>query len=86
MQKTPNKGPSRHLGKHVHKYDKRNNLQVIANQTHQIHKWLENDDSKKNAIKWFLSKSHYYEYTKMYLVKFSIGQYVGHAKKQFLLR
>jgi hypothetical protein len=47
MQETLDKGPIRHLGKHVLKYDKRHYLEVIANQTHQLHKWLENKDFDK---------------------------------------
>ena len=47
MQETPDKGPIRHLGKYVLKYDKNHNLEVIANQTHQLHKWLENKDIDK---------------------------------------
>lgn len=38
MQETPNKGHIRHLRKHVLNYDKRHNLEAIANQTHQLHK------------------------------------------------
>ena len=44
MQETPNKGPIRHLGKHILKHDKGLNLTIIASQTHQLHKWLENKD------------------------------------------
>ena len=44
MQETPNKGPIRHLGKYILKYDKRHNLEIIANQTHHLHKWLNNKD------------------------------------------
>ena len=47
MQETPDKGPIRHLGKQVLKYDKKYNLEVIANQTHRLHKWLENKDIDK---------------------------------------
>ena len=43
--KTPNKSPIRHLGKYVLKYDKRHNLETIANQTYQLHKWLNNKDT-----------------------------------------
>ena len=44
MQETLDKGPIRHLGKHVLKYDKNHYLDVIANETLQLHKWLENKD------------------------------------------
>ena len=29
------------------KYDKKHNLEIIANQTHQLHKWLKNKDIDK---------------------------------------
>jgi hypothetical protein len=45
------KGPIKQLGKHILKYDNINNLAIIANQTHQLHKWLENDDNDKSKIK-----------------------------------
>ena len=41
MQETPDKGPIRHLGKYILKYDKRHYLEIIATQTHQLHKWLD---------------------------------------------
>ena len=44
MQGTPDKGPIRHLSKYIRKHDNEHNLTIIANQTHQLHKWLENDD------------------------------------------
>ena len=47
MQETPDKGPIWHLGKHILKYDKRHNLEIIANQTNQLHKWLDNKDIDK---------------------------------------
>ena len=34
MQETLDKGPIRHLGKHILKYDKKHNLAIIANQTY----------------------------------------------------
>ena len=47
MQETPDKGPIRHLGKCISKYDKKHNLALIATQTHQLHKWLDNKDIDK---------------------------------------
>ena len=47
MQATPNKGLIRHLVKNVLEYDKRHNLEIITNQTHQLHKWLDNKDIVK---------------------------------------
>ena len=47
MQETLDKGSIRHLSKYILKHDNEHNLTIIANQTHQLHKWLENDDIDK---------------------------------------
>ena len=47
MQETLDKGPILHLGKYVLKYDKKHNLEIIVNRTHQLHKWLNNKDIDK---------------------------------------
>ena len=47
MQETLDQGPIRRLENHVLKYDKNHKLEVIANQTHRPHKWLENKDIDK---------------------------------------
>lgn len=44
MQETSDKGPIIHLNKHILKYDKRYNLAVVADQTHQLYKWLKHND------------------------------------------
>ena len=82
MQETPNKGPIRHLGKHVLKYDKNHNLEVIANQTHQLHKWLENKDIDKTLSNNLWKNPSITNKQKTYLIKFRMGQYMGHARKQ----
>ena len=75
MQETPNKGPNiRHLGKHIFKYDKRHNLEVIANQNEDIDKVLSNE---------FWINPTITDVQEMCLVKFRTGQYLGHARKQF---
>ena len=53
MQDTPNKGPIRHLEKHILKYDKRHNLATIVDQIQQLHKWLENEDIDKSLLNDF---------------------------------
>ena len=45
--KHPDKGPIQHLCEHILKHDNEHNLTIIANQAHQLHKWLENDDIDK---------------------------------------
>ena len=73
MQETSDKGPIRHLGKHVLKYDKIHNLEVIANQTHQLHKWLENKyiDKALSNVFWTIQ-----------VLKLPNGTDMGHAWKQ----
>ena len=60
MQETLDKGPIRHLGKYVLKYDKRHNLEIITNQTYQLHKWLDNKDIDKVLSNDFLKISHHH--------------------------
>ena len=82
MQETPEKGPIRHLGKYILKYDKHHNLTIIATQTHQLHKWLDNKDIDKVMSNDFWNKLIITNKQKICLVKFRTGQYMGHARKQ----
>jgi hypothetical protein len=82
MHETPDKGPIRHLGKYVLKYDKKHNLEIIANQTHQLHKWLDNKDIDKIISNDFSQNPTITDKQKACLIKFRTGQYMGHARKQ----
>ena len=82
MQETPNKGPIRHLGKYILKYDKIHNLAIIATQTHQLHKWFDNKDIDKTLSNDFWNNPVIIDKQKTCLVKFRTGQYMGHARKQ----
>ena len=82
MEETPNKGPIRHLSKHILKHDNELNLTIIANQTHQLHKWLENDDIDKVLSNDFWTNLAITDKQKTCLIKFRTGQYMGHARKQ----
>ena len=73
MQETPDKGPIRHLGKHVLKHDKKHNLEIIANQIHQLHKWLENKDIDKTLSNNFWTNPSITDKQKTCLVKFQTG-------------
>ena len=42
MTDIPNKGPVRFLEKQIIKHDRENNLENMATQTHNIHKWTRN--------------------------------------------
>ena len=83
MQETLYKGPIWHLGKYVLKYDKKHDLEIIANQTHQLRKWLNNKDVDK-VLSNDLWKNPTITYKqKTCLVKFRTSQYMGHTRKQF---
>jgi hypothetical protein len=82
MQETPDKGPIRHLSKHILKHDNEHNLTIIANQTHQLSKWLENDDIDKILSNDFWTNPAVTDKQKICLIKFRMGQYMGHARKQ----
>ena len=82
MQDTPNKGPIRHRGKYILKYDKKYNLTIMASQTHQLHIWLDNKDIDKILSNDFWNNPGITYKQKTCLVKFRTGQYMGHARKQ----
>ena len=82
MQETPDKGPIRHLNKHILKHDNEHKLATIANQTHQLHKWLENDDIDKTLSNDFWTNPNVTRKQKTCSIIFQIGQYMGHARKQ----
>jgi ribonuclease HI len=82
MQETPDKGPIRHLGKYILKHDQQHNLALIATQTHQLHKWLDNKDIDKSLSNDFWHNPIITDRQKTCLIKFRTGQYMGHARKQ----
>ena len=82
MQATPYKGPIRHLQQYIIKHDKKRNLTIMASQTHQLHKWLANNDIDKALSNDFWNNPTITDKQKTCLVKFRIGQYMGHARKQ----
>ena len=82
MHETPDKGPIRHLAKYIIKQDKTHNLAVIATQTHQLHKWLDNKDLDKNLSNDFWNYPDITDRQKTCLLKFRTGQYMGNARKQ----
>jgi hypothetical protein len=82
MQDTPDKGPIRHLGKYIIKNDKKHNLTIIATQTQQLHKWLDNKDIDKTLSNDFWKNPTIMDKQKTCLIKFRTGQYMGHARKQ----
>lgn len=82
MHKTPDKGPIRQLGKYVLKYDERHNLEIIANQTHQLHKRLNKKYINKNISNDLRTNPVITDKQHNCLVKFRTGQYMGHTREQ----
>ena len=82
MQETLDKGPIKHLSKHILKHDNEHNLTIIANQPHQLHKWLENDDIDKILSNDFWTNPVITNKQKTCLIKFRTRQYMGHVRKQ----
>ena len=84
MQETPYKGPIRHLGMHIVIHGKGHNLAIIANKTHQLHKWLENDNIDKVLSNELWINPTVTDKQTTCLIKFRIGQYAVHARMQLL--
>jgi hypothetical protein len=82
MQDTPDKGPIRHIGNYIIKQDKKYNLALIATQTHQLHKWIDNKDIDNTLSNDFWHDPIITDKQKACLIKFRTGQYMGHARKQ----
>ena len=61
---------------------KKHNLALIATQTHQLHKWLDNKDIDKALSNDFWNNPTITDKQKTCLIKFRTGQYMGHARKQ----
>ena len=81
MQDTPDKGPIQHLGKYILKNDKKRNPTIMATQTHQLHKWLNNKDIDKTLSNDFWNNPVITDKQKTCLVKFRTRQYIRHARK-----
>lgn len=64
MLETPYKGLIRHLEKHILKYDKNQNLILLADQTHQIYKWLGNTNINKEISNYLWKKPSHHQQTK----------------------
>ena len=68
--------PIQHLGKHILKHDKR------TRQTHQLHKWIENNDIDRILSHDFWTNLAITYKQKTSLIKFRSGQYMCHIWKQ----
>ena len=81
MIDTLDKGPVRFLEKQITKYDK-TNLEIMATQTPNIHKWTSNADIDKELSNEFWTNPNITDKQKSCLIKFRTGTYMGQARKQ----
>ena len=82
MIDTPDKGPVIFLETQIKKYDRINNLENLATQTPNIYKWTGNEDIDKELSNEFWNNPTITDKQKSRLIKFCIGTYMGHARKQ----
>ena len=78
----PNKSLVRFLEKHIIKYDKINNLGIMATQTPNICKWTGNINIDKELFNEFWNNPTITDKQKSCLIKFHTGTYMGQARKQ----
>ena len=82
MVDVPYKGPVRFLEKQIFKYDRENNLAIMAIQTLNTCKWTENADIDKELSNEFWENPSITDKQKSCLIKFRTGTYMGNARKQ----
>ena len=80
MEETPEKGPIRFLEKHIIKYDRKYNLEVIAIKFPNIDKWITNDNIDVLSNEYWTNKQ-ITNSQKTCLLKLRHGQYMGNARK-----
>ena len=79
---TPDKGPKRLLEKYIIKYDRKNNLEVVATLFSNIDKWITNEDIDNELSNDFWTNINIKDFKKTCLLKLRHGQYMGNARKQ----
>ena len=81
-RKRPDKGPVRCLETYITKYDRENNLEIMAEQFPNINKWTMNPDIDNELSNDFWTNPAITDSQKTSLLKFRTGQYMGNARKQ----
>ena len=82
MGSTPDKGPIRFLEKHLVKYNKKINLELIPTLYPNINKWIANDKIDNELSNKFWTNKNITDSQKTCLLKLRHGQYMGNARKQ----
>ena len=80
------KAPSNTSKTHILKFDKRHKLVAIAYQTHQLYRWLKNDNLDKVLSIGFWKIPIIVDKQKTFLIQFRIGQCTSpHMETTFLV-
>ena len=82
MDETPDKGPIKFLEKHIIKYDRKYNLEIIATDFPNIDKWVANKDIDNELSNEYWTNKHITDSQKTCLLKLRHGQYIDNARKQ----
>ena len=82
MGTTPDKGPIRFLEKHLVKYNKNINLELIPLLYPNIDKWIANDKIDNELSNKLWTNRNITDSQKTCLLKLRHGQYMGNARKQ----
>ena len=82
MGTTPDKEPIRFLEKHLTKYDKNINLELIPTPYPNIAKWIADEKIDNELSNNFWTNKKITDFQKTCLLKPRHGQYMGNAKKQ----
>ena len=82
MDKTLDKDTTRFLVKHIIKYNRKYNLEVIATKSPNIDKWIANEDIDNELSNEYWTNKQITDSQKTCLLKLLHGQYMGNARKQ----
>ena len=82
--KRPDKGPVRCLEEYIKKYDRKNNLEILAEDFPNINKWTTNSIIDNEMSNDFWNNLEITDSQKTSILKFRTGQYMGNAKKQLI--
>jgi ribonuclease HI len=82
MDQTPHKGPIRHLLPYITQHDKTHNLELIAQNFHNIFKWTNDPNIDPDTSTNFWTHPSITDSQRTCILKFRYNQYMGNARKQ----
>ena len=86
MDETSDKGSIRLLEKHIIKYDRKHNLEVIATDFSNIDKWRANGDIDNELSNEYWADKHITDSQKTCLLKLRHGQYMVMLENNYFLK